>query len=405
MRPRAWGVGQHTELQISGFSQAPHRLRPYRWLVRTAEEPALTSSFVGTEEMKLPARLVFPLALSTALILAGCSTGTGTPESDQSGGAVTADGTGGVCDVTVLESAEAAQSGVVVEPDAAATEAALKTVGLSEAAAAAPTATFEAPLDVTTEAVLVTNEGEGDTVEEGQIVSLNYMVCDIVTGEKMYSTWGATAEEDVPFSAALTTSNFGETLVGSLDGQKVGTRVIWGQPGLSAEQSYTGVASNGYIYVMTVTGTLNIPEEISGTPVEPTDDSLPAIDFESGKPAVTIPETFKAPTELVAETLVQGDGATVEAGQTIAVKYTGWLTDGTQFDSSWDQTGSDQIVSFPIGQGSVITGWDEGLVGQKVGSRVLLIVPSEKGYGETGSGDLIPANSDLIFVVDILAAY
>lgn len=355
--------------------------------------------------MKLPARLVLPLALSTALILAGCTSGTGTSESDQSGGAVTADGTGGACDVTVLESAEAAQSGVVVEPDAAATEAALKTVGLSEDAAAAPTATFEAPLDVTTEAVLVANEGKGDTIAEGQIVSLNYMVCDIVTGEKMYSTWGATAADDAPFSAALTASNFGDTLVGSLDGQKVGTRVIWGQPGLSADQSYTGVASNGYIYVMTVTGTMSIPEEISGTPVEPTDDSLPAIDFETGKPVVSIPDTFKAPTELVTETLVEGDGATVESGQTVAVKYTGWLTDGTQFDSSWDQTGSDQVVSFPIGQGSVITGWDEGLVGQKVGSRVLLVIPSDKGYGETGSGDVIPANSDLIFVVDILAAY
>lgn len=355
--------------------------------------------------MKLSARLVFPLALSTALILAGCSSGTGTPESDQSGGAVTADGTGGICDVTVLESAQAAQSGVVVEPDAGATDAALKTVGLSDDPAAAPTATFEAPLDVTTEAVLVANEGKGDTIEEGQIVSLNYMVCDIVTGEKMFSTWGTTADEDEPFSAALSPSNFGETLVASLAGQKVGTRVIWGQPGLSAEQSYTGVASNGYIYVMTVTGTLSIPDDISGTPVEPTDESLPVIDFETGKPAVTIPDTFKAPTELVTETLVQGDGATVEAGQTIAVKYTGWLTDGTQFDSSWDQTGSEQVISFPIGQGSVISGWDAGLVGQKVGSRVLLVIPSEQGYGETGSGELIPANSDLIFVVDILAAY
>ncbi len=355
--------------------------------------------------MKLSARLIVPLVLCPVLVLAGCSSNTDTADSDQSAGVDTADGTGGVCDVTVLESADTAQSGAEVEADAQATEAALETVTLSEDALAAPVATFDAPLDVTAEAVVVKDEGDGEDIQEDQVISMNYMVCDVVTGEKMYSTWGVSADQDDPYSAEFTPMFFGDVLVDSLVGHKVGTRVLWSQPGYSAEQSSTGVASNGYIYVMTITGVQNILDEVSGTEVEQSDESLPKIDFKDGKPALTVPVTFESPTDLVVQPLVEGDGATVEAGQTIAVKYTGWLVDGTQFDSSWDQVGSDQIISFPIGQGSVITGWDDGLVGQKVGSRVLLVIPSDMGYGEMGSGDAIPANSDLIFVVDILGAY
>ncbi|MFZ1382042.1 MAG: FKBP-type peptidyl-prolyl cis-trans isomerase [Scrofimicrobium sp.] len=353
--------------------------------------------------MKSSVRLVLPLVVCSALLLAGCSSASDPAQSDQS--SESSAGGGGVCDVTVLESSESGQSGALaVEPDEAATDAAMDTVTLSKDAAAAPTVTFDAPLDVTTQAVLITDEGSGDTIEEGQIISVNYMVCDMVTGEKMYSTWGANADEDSPFSTSFTASAFGDMVVEALSGEKVGTRFLWGQPGYSADQSYTGVASNGYLYVMSVTGVKDIPDEISGTEVEPTDKNLPVIDFESGKPVITIPDTFVAPTDLVVQPLVEGDGETVEAGQTVAVKYSGWLTDGTPFDSSWDQTGSNQVVSFPIGQGAVITGWDQGLVGQKVGSRLLLVIPSDLGYGETGSGT-IPANSDLVFVVDILAAY
>lgn len=68
------------------------------------------------------------------------------------------------------------------------------------------------------------------------------------------------------------------------------------------------------------------------------------------------------------------------------VKYTGWLTDGTQFDSSWDRESPDDVLTFQAGVGGVIQGWDDGIVGQKVGSRVLLVVPSDLGYGEDAAG-------------------
>jgi peptidylprolyl isomerase len=106
----------------------------------------------------------------------------------------------------------------------------------------------------------------------------------------------------------------------------------------------------------------------------------------------------------VVQPLIEGTGAAVEEGQSVVVKYTGWLTDGTQFDSSWDREAPDDVLTFQAGVGGVIQGWDDGIVGQKVGSRVLLVVPSDLGYGEDGSGS-IPANATLIFVVDILAAF
>ena len=84
------------------------------------------------------------------------------------------------------------------------------------------------------------------------------------------------------------------------------------------------------------------------------------------------------------------------------VKYTGWTTDGKQFDSSWDKnTTFDADVS---SSGQIIQGWKDGLIGQTVGSQVLLVIPPDKGYGNKASGS-IPANSTLVFVVDILAAY
>lgn len=374
-----------------GFSVVPFVPWALRWQVLSKKDSVV----------KLTVRHILPLLASPALLLAGCSSAVEAEQSDQSSDS--SELGGGVCNVTVLEPAESGQSGQVVANQAA-TEAALETVILSDDILAAPTATFDAPLDVTSEAVLITNKGKGDTLEEGQILTINYMVCDIATGEKMYSTWGANGDDDTPMSASLTASYLGSSLLEALSGEKVGTRLLWSQPGYSAEESYTGVASNGYIYVMTVNDAMSIPDDISGTEIEPTDESLPAITFEKGKPAVTVPESFTAPTDLVVQPLVEGDGATIEAGQTIAVKYTGWLTDGTQFDSSWDQEEGSQVVSFPIGQGSVITGWDQGLVGQKVGSRLLLVIPSDLGYGQTESG-VIPANSDLIFVVDVLAAY
>lgn len=114
-------------------------------------------------------------------------------------------------------------------------------------------------------------------------------------------------------------------------------------------------------------------------------------------PEITVPDG-DPPSDLVVETLVAGDGDEVSAGDLLLADYAGVLWDsGEEFDSSW---GRGEPAAFGIGVGAVIDGWDAGLVGQTVGSRVLLTIPPEQAYGDQDTGT-IPPDSTLVFVVDI----
>jgi hypothetical protein len=103
---------------------------------------------------------------------------------------------------------------------------------------------------------------------------------------------------------------------------------------------------------------------------------------------------------LVYEDLRVGDGATAKAGDTISVNYTGWLADGTKFDSSIDRG---QTSDFVIGVGNVIPGWDEGVVGMRVNGTRLLVIPPALGYGAAGRSPTIPPNATLTFEVQLVA--
>lgn len=117
------------------------------------------------------------------------------------------------------------------------------------------------------------------------------------------------------------------------------------------------------------------------------------------KPVLTFPAT-PAPTELGVEVLLQGAGETVEAGDDLEVHYYGQIWEGSMFDNSYDRGSS---ISFPIGVGMVIGGWDDALVGQQVGSRVLLSIPPHLGYGDRGMPQAgIRGTDTLVFVVDIV---
>ena len=110
-------------------------------------------------------------------------------------------------------------------------------------------------------------------------------------------------------------------------------------------------------------------------------------------------KTITTPSGLQYTDITVGTGAEAVTGKQVSVHYTGWLKDGTKFDSSVDRG---MPFNFGLGQGQVIRGWDEGVAGMKVGGKRKLTIPPELGYGDRGAGGVIPPNATLIFEVELL---
>ena len=104
-------------------------------------------------------------------------------------------------------------------------------------------------------------------------------------------------------------------------------------------------------------------------------------------------------TGLKYQVLNPGTGAEAKAGDRVRVHYTGWLTNGTKFDSSVDRN---EPFGFALGRQNVIAGWDEGVAGMKIGEKRKLTIPADLGYGSRGAGGVIPPNATLIFEVELL---
>ncbi len=118
------------------------------------------------------------------------------------------------------------------------------------------------------------------------------------------------------------------------------------------------------------------------------------------KPQVNVPRGEEPPKQLVIEDVVEGYGDEAQPGRDVEVHYVGvaWST-GRQFDASWDRG---QPFVFPLGQGRVIKGWDQGVAGMRVGGRRKLTIPPHLGYGRAGAGTAIAGNETLVFMVDLL---
>lgn len=117
-------------------------------------------------------------------------------------------------------------------------------------------------------------------------------------------------------------------------------------------------------------------------------------------PAAGEPQWRKSASGLEILDLQVGSGAEARSGKTVDVHYTGWLLDGREFDSS---RGRGKPLSFQLGSGMVIRGWDEGVEGMKVGGLRKLRIPADLAYGSRGAGDVIPPNSTLLFEVELVA--
>ena len=120
------------------------------------------------------------------------------------------------------------------------------------------------------------------------------------------------------------------------------------------------------------------------------------------KPTITIP-AGNAPAELVKNDLIVGTGDEAISGRNVSVHYVGvaW-SNGRQFDASWDRN---EPFEFRLGAGQVISGWDEGVAGMRIGGRRELTIPPHMGYGSRGAGGVIKGNETLVFVVDLLNVF
>ena len=295
----------------------------------------------------------------------------------------TADGSAAASDGNVCEVTPAAEPSPAPSPSEADVEA-VDAIEISGPAGEEPEVSFEAPLEVTSPTSRVVDEGTGEELAEGSQVTINYVVLAGKDGKTSGSTW----ETDKPESFTLGDPQY-DLLNEPLIGQKVGARIV---------MASTAMDQTIQVTMVEVSEVKEIPTRAEGSEVAP-EEGLPTVELaDDGQPTVTIPEGYEEPSDLVVQPLLEGEGEEVTEDQTVTVQYSGCLLDGTSFDSSWSRG---TPTSFPLN--GVIPGWTNGIAGQKVGSQVLLVVPAEQGYGDQENG-AIPANSTLVFVVDILEA-
>ncbi|MBC7289739.1 MAG: FKBP-type peptidyl-prolyl cis-trans isomerase [Actinotalea sp.] len=246
----------------------------------------------------------------------------------------------------------------------------------------APELVYETPLVVTEPTVEVLAEGDGPALVDGGPVLVDYYAEDGSDGSLVGETYSS---EPKPY--LLSAEALGVAIHDALRGRTVGSRILHLVPP-------EGDRSGPTVAVYDI-----LPTRAAGEPVE-VREGLPEVTLaDDGEPEIAVPETAP-PEDLVVQPLLRGNGPQVQAGQVIIVQYKGVMwSDGTVFDSSWGP--GELPTPFPIGVGSVLPGWDLGLVEQTVGSQVMLVVPPNLGFG---AGDTELAEETLVFVVDILAA-
>ena len=223
---------------------------------------------------------------------------------------------------------------------------------------------------------------------------------------KTHKLIGSTYTEGVP---TLFTGTLLPGLQTALEGQKVGSRVIAVIPPKdafgTAGNSSIGVGANDtVVFVVDMLKSFDNTAGVSGTQTSNGGGALPTVKAgAAGKgPTITIPSTA-APKTLQVKTLIKGTGPVVKKGQYIVVQYTGMNYRTKKiFDSSWSRS---EPWATQIGEGQVIPGWDTGLVGQTVGSRVLLVIPPSDGYKAAGQPSAgIKGTDTLVFAIDIIDA-
>lgn len=265
-----------------------------------------------------------------------------------------------------------------------------------------PEVTFDGEVKAEETVSEVLTEGDGAEVATGDSVLTHIWIGNGFTQKKAYSTY----DDGAPQLLTVDETQLSSVFLEGLEGQTVGSRVLVAAPASEAfgEQGNPQLGIGNKDTIVVVVDLLSaVADGPEGTESEAPawapeivakDDVPTSLDFSKA------PEPNK---KLRSATLIEGEGAEVEKGQTLVVNYLGQTFRGKKpFDQSYS-TG--KPASFPIGTGGVIKGWDQTLVGATIGSRVLLAIPPDFGYGTAGSPDAgIKGTDTLYFVVDILAA-
>jgi FKBP-type peptidyl-prolyl cis-trans isomerase len=331
--------------------------------------------------MRRAAALVIPPVLAV-LALAGCSSSSSSSKS----------------------SAAASSSSAAASSSSSAATDTYTSVTATGAFGKAPTVTIPAESGSGPLLTKTLIQGTGGTLTTSESVVSNYVAYD--WSGKTHKLLSSSYQEGAP-------SLFGGQLLPGLEkaliGQKVGSRVLAVIPPADAfgtsGNSQIGVgASDTVVFVVDMIKEIPNTAGATGTQTSNGGGALPTVTAAApGKsPTITIPKTA-IPKTLQVQTLIKGTGAVVKKGQLLTVQYTGenWRTKSV-FDSSYSRS---LPSGFVIGEGQVIPGWDKGLVGQTVGSRVLLVIPPADGYGSSGSSQAgILGTDTLVFVVDIISA-
>lgn len=254
-----------------------------------------------------------------------------------------------------------------------------------------PKVSFKAPKTVDNNSYAVLQEGNGATIADGDRLCSQGIAISVKDGSELASTW----EKNTPDCSTVVTSDTSqmtENYYKIFKSLKLNSTVAFGV-------NDSNSSGTSYLMVLTLVSKSKALKKATGEKVADIPADLPKVTLaKDGKPSIDM-NGYKGSDSLISQDLIKGKGAVVKDTQSVVAHYTGWLLDGTQFDSSWDRG---QSSAFSLD--SVIKGWKQGLAGHTVGSQVLLVVPPSLGYGNKDQ-EKIPANSTLVFVVDILAAY
>jgi len=278
----------------------------------------------------------------------------------------------------------------------------LSAVTIEGAAGKAPKVTWKSQMEADELETKVLEKGDGAEVENGDQVFSHIWIGNGFVKEQAFSTYDQGKPDLVPVDDQLS-----PIFADAFQGQTLGSRVAVTAPADEAfgEQGNPDLGIGNKDTVLVIVDLISIQEVLDGPQgraqkapawapkLLETDGNVTGFDF-AGAP--------KPDGKLRSAALIQGDGAVVESGQTITVDYLGQVYAAKKpFDESY----SKEPASFAIGTGGVIPGWDKALVGAKVGSRMILAIPPEDGYGAEGNKSAgIKGTDTLYFVVDILSA-